>query len=440
MKAIRLKFIALCLLCSVSIPGLSQRYLSDLDSTLLYLRDSIKPFLKRFDNLRFSGYIQPQLQVAESKGARSYNGGDFSEFSQSRFMLRRARIKLDYILPTEDKYPQALFTFQIDATERGVNVRDMFLKIYETKRHFLSLTAGLFARPFGYEVNLSSSYRETPERGRMSQILMPSERDMGVMVSYEAYNRETRPHFFKFDAGFFNGQGLSGMTDFDSYKDLITRFMVKPFHVKQFEISGGLSLLYGGWRQGSKYIYETATAQNGDRYFRVDSSGSNIGSKVPRHYYGADIQLVLKHDWGETEWRAEYWSGKQPGTSTTNTNPGTLPIVNGIPSPTYLRNFGGVFLLFLQNIINIKHQVMVKYDWYDPNTNLKNSDIGKSGTNLTIADIKYSTLGVGYAYYFNENVKLVLYYDIVKNEKTQLPGFTSDLKDNIFTCRLQFRF
>jgi hypothetical protein len=43
------------------------------------------------------------------------------------------------------------------------------------------MTAGFFARPFGFEVNLGSSYRETPERGRMSQTLMPGERDLGVM-------------------------------------------------------------------------------------------------------------------------------------------------------------------------------------------------------------------------------------------------------------------
>ena len=83
---------------------------------------------------------------------------------------------------------------------------------------------------------------------------------------------------------------------------------------------------------------------------------------------------------------------------------------------------------------------MVKYDWYDPNRKVKESDIGKPGTNLTVADIRYSTLGVGYAYYMNDNVKLVLYYEFVTNEPTQLPGYTTDIKDNIFTCRIQYRF
>ncbi len=209
-------FLLVLILSIISLFTYSQRYLSDLDSSLLYLKDTVRPFLKRFENLQFAGYIQPQFQLADTEGAKSYNGGDFSTFSRSRFMLRRARVKLDYLLTTNDRYPRALFTFQVDATERGVNVRDMFMRVYETRGHNFSFTAGLFARPFGYELNLSSAYRETPERGRMSQILMPAERDIGAMITYEPLRREARNKYIKLDAGLFNGQGLSGTTDFDS--------------------------------------------------------------------------------------------------------------------------------------------------------------------------------------------------------------------------------
>ncbi|HQZ75986.1 MAG TPA: porin, partial [Chitinophagaceae bacterium] len=190
----------------------------------------------------------------------------------------------------------------------------------------------------------------------------------------------------------------------------------------------------------TKYVYESGKAPNGDGIFVVDSSISNIGKSSPRHYYGADAQVKLKQGWGETEWRAEYWFGTQPGTSASTSNPGTLPTSNGNPVPTYVRHFDGVFLLFLQNIVNNRHQLMLKYDWYDPNIKVKDAQIGKSGTNLSAADIKFSTLGIGYAYLINPQTKLILYYDIVKNEKTQLTGYTTDLKDNILTCRLQFRF
>ena len=431
-------FIAILIFFS-SIPGHSQRYLADLDSSF-FIKDTVRPFIRRFENIRISGYMQPQFQVAQSDGAQSYEGGNFAQFSRSRFMLRRARVKIDYLLMSKERMPQALFTFQVDATERGVIVRDMFIRIYETKKNNFSMTAGFFARPFGYEINLGSSYRESPERGRMSQILMPGERDLGVMFSFEPQKRQNKLYHLKLDAGFFNGQGASGTTDFDSHKDFISRLTIKPYSFKKIEISGGLSFLRGGWKNGTKYIYKTTTVSNGDKLFTVDSSLSNLGKSSPRHYYGADVQIKLKHSWGETEWRAEYWFGTQPGTANSTANPGSLPNSNGLPLPTYIRHYDGGFFYFLQNIINTKHQLILKYDWYDPNIKVKKMEIGKTGTNLTSADIKYTTLGIGYIYYFNPQTKITFYYDFVHNEITRLPDYTGDQKDDIFTCRLQFRF
>jgi len=416
----------------ISSTAFSQRYLSDYDSTL-FIKDTLRPLVRRFNNLSVTGYMQPQFQLAQSKGEGSYGGGNFSEFSNSRFMLRRARLKFDYVLPAKEKdFPKALFTFQFDATERGVFVRDMFLRVYEPKAQNFSLAMGLFARPFGYEVNLSSSYRETPERGRMSQILMPTERDLGAMFSYES-QKPNQKSPLKFDIGVFNGQGLAGTTDFDSYKDIISRITVKPLNLsKQVFISGGLSFLNGGWRQATKYKYEVSD-QSGSKIFAVDSSLSNIGDKAPKRYYGADVQMGYKHSWGKTELRAEYWRGKQPGTATSTINPGTLPL-----TPTYLRNFDGAFFYFLQNIINEHWELMAKYDWYDPNTKVQKKEIG--ATNLTSGDIKFSTLGVGLTRYFSGDLKILAYYDFVRNETTALTGYTSDVKDNVFTLRMQVRF
>ena len=417
----------------------SQRYLTDLDSSF-FIRDTVRPVIKRYENLNISGYMQPQFQVASSDGAASFEGGNFSQYSRSRFMLRRARFKLDYLLRTESRYPRAQFTFQLDATERGVIVRDMFVRLFETRHNLVALTTGFFARPFGFEVNLGSAYRESPERGRMSQILMPGERDLGAMFSFEPQDKKHRLYHFKLDAGFFNGQGASGTTDFDSYKDMISRFTIKPFKMGRTEFGGGLSLLLGGWKNATKYVYKTGKLPGGDAVFVVDSSLSNLGKSSPRHYYGADMQYKIKHGHGETEIRAEYWFGTQPGTSASTANPGSLPASNGVFLPTYIRHFNGAFFYFLQNLFNSRNQLILKYDWYDPNTGVSGSGIGKQGTNLNATDIRYATLGVGYAYSFNPQTKLILYYDQVRNEVTQLTGLRSDLKDNTLTCRLQFRF
>ena len=411
----------------------AQRYLSEYDSTV-FVRDTLRTFLKRMENLHFSGYIQPQYQVAGSKGADSYEGGSFSDSAANRFMIRRARIRMDYLLPSKNRRnPLAMFAFQFDVTERGVVARDVFLRLFEPASQRFSIAAGLLARPFGFEVNLSSSFRETPERGRMSQILMPSERDLGAMVTYESRNAGGKKPLIKWDIGVFNGQGLSASTDFDSYKDVISRLTLKPYALgNDFTISGGLSLLYGGWLQSTKYEYETVSSGN-SKYFQVDSSEENVGNKAPRHYYGADVQLAKKHGWGKTEIRGEYWRGSQPGTASSTVNPGALPL-----TPTYIRNFDGAFIYFLQNIISNKWELMAKYDWYDPNTEARGLEVG--ATNLTEGDVRFSTLGFGLTHYLTDKLRVLAYYSRVKNEGTSLSKYANDLDDNVFTLRMHLRF
>lgn len=391
--------------------------------------------LKKLDHIRISGYMQPQFQVASEKGIDSYIGGDFAPQVNNRFMLRRGRIRFDYAGYTNNNKPSLQFVFQFDGTERGVFIRDFWGRVYENKFELFSFTVGMFARPFGYEVNLSSSDRESPERGRASQILMRTERDLGGMVSLEPRHSTNWLRYLKVDAGFFNGQGLTSPGEFDSYKDFITRAGMKPFPLsKTLSLSAGLSLFRGGFLQNNKYVYETGTA-GGNKTFLIDSSLSNNGKKAPRNYEGADVQLKWKHDWGTTELRAEYWAGTQTATASNTETPTAL-----LNEPHYIRKFDAAFFYLLQNIVNETHQIGIKYDWYDPNTKVNGTQIGRSGANFTSADIRYSTLGFGYLFHANANLKFTLWYDHVMNESTALSGFTGDVDDNVLTCRLQFRF
>ena len=113
----------------------------------------------------------------------------------------------------------------------------------------------------------------------------------------------------------------------------------------------------------------------------------------------------------------------------------------GFLLPTYVRHFNGAFFYFLQNIINSKHQLLFKYDWYDPNIKVKDERDRESRAQILLRLILNSPLLEWDMHFILiRQIKLVLYYDLVRNEITQLPGYTSDIKDNIFTCRLQFRF
>ena len=105
-KSKRLKrLFTVVFLLFISLSGFSQRYLTDLDSSF-FIKDTVRPFLKRFENLRISGYMQPQFQVAQADGAQSFEGGNFAQFSRSRFMLRRARLKVEYCCRQKIVFPK----------------------------------------------------------------------------------------------------------------------------------------------------------------------------------------------------------------------------------------------------------------------------------------------------------------------------------------------
>jgi hypothetical protein len=294
----------------------------------------------------------------------------------------------------------------------------------------------MFARPFGYEINLSSSDRESPERGRMSQTLMKSERDLGAMISLDSRKENSGWKYLKIDAGIFNGQGINGKGEFDNAKDFISRVSLKPKELtKDITLSAGASILYGGLQNITRYHFTTIT-ESGIRKVKVDSATSNIGRLSPRRYYGADLQLKFKTKAGTTELRGEYISGQQTALGVNSETPTEAVTGN---DGYYTRNFNGAYFYFLHNIFSSKHQLLVKYDWYDPNTRVAKNEVNATA-GFSLADIKYQTLGAGYIYYITPNVKSVLYYSVINNEPTLIPGYEKNLKVKETTIRLQFRF
>jgi hypothetical protein len=420
----------------------AQRFLMDLVDTTNTMGKGMLSIYERYNRVRISGYIQPQFQYSTAKGAESYAGGNFSEMSDNRFMLRRGRLRVDYAHLNEKNEPTSYFVFQFDGTERGVAIRDFWGRFYENKLKLFAVTTGMFARPFGYEVNLSSANRETPERGRMSQILMRTERDIGVMLTLNKRSRNNaHTSDFKFDIGVFNGQGMSGPTDYDSHKDVIARFSMKPKQIltaSRAQLSAAISGYAGGITSQSQVLYKVK--KQAESYTMVrDSSGNNLGKTAPRNYAGADVQVVFPNRRGQTEFRAEYIRGKQTATARSSETPGIYPVSNGIKDPLYTRNFDGAYFYFLQNLNSVDHQFVVKYDWYDPNKQVTGKEV-LAINGFSKGDLRYNTLGFGYVYRANESLKFMFYYEIVRNEKSGLAGFTADVPDDVFTCRVQYNF
>jgi hypothetical protein len=188
--------------------------------------------------------------------------------------------------------------------------------------------------------------------------------------------------------------------------------------------------------QNTKYKYYTGSI-NGIKTTLVDTSAQNLWADAPRKYYGVDVQVKIKNKVGFTELRAELAGGQQSASANNSETPVTL--LSGTDG-LHVRNFNGAYFYYVQTLFTLKHQLVVKYDWYDPNTKVTGKEIGAQGSNFSAANIKYTTLGMGYVNNMTENIKLVVYYAKVWNETTQLNGYISDIKDNVLTLRMQFRF
>lgn len=418
------------------------KLLTDMIDTSTRMGKNMLSLYNKFGQVGFSGYIQPQFQYAESKGNPNiYQGGDWGAYSDNRFRLRRGRLRTDFTHYTEEGKPSVYFLFQFDGTERGVNIRDFWGRYYENKFELFHFSAGMMARPFGHEVLLSSIFREAPERGRMSQILMGTERDLGFMVSLNSRKASSKMKWFAIDLGIYNGQGLTGPQEYDSHKDVVFRISSKKQSIPgtKIKVSGGLSGYFGGINNRNARLY-SMNEIGGVWKLTADSLESNIGKTAQRQYFGGDIQIIIPNGNGQSEFRAEYVRGNQTGSLSNSTTPGTLPVdATGGFAPLATRPFDGAYFYYLQHLGSWKHQLVLKYDWYDPNKKVKGAEVNKDN-GYSAADIRFNTIGAGYMHYINQYLKLVLWYEHPMNEKTSLSGYDKDLKDGIFTCRAQFTF
>ncbi|ALL08173.1 porin [Pedobacter sp. PACM 27299] len=381
--------------------------------------------------INITGYLQTQFQKAQSSGINSFSGGDFSKNSDSRFMIRRGRLKID----RADKYSSIVF--QIDATQNGVQLMDAFIQFHQEETKQFLFTAGLFNRPFGYSIVYSSGYRDFPERARVFQTLMPRERDLGAMISFKP---DYKPlSFLSADLAVINGSGLTAR-DYDSKKDIVANidFTFDSLANKKLKLGFGASYYKGYVRSDT----ETFFVRNGSTYVK-DTNPSHVNSYANRDYYGANLQVAYDNSFGTTSFKAEYVAGKQPGVAAAADITGPLASTSFSAQPKtdlYLREFNGYYFWLTQRIGKSKFNALLGYDVYDPNIHVSEKEIGAPNSNTTAGDIKFSTLGYGLTYMMNGRLKLTLYNEHVVNDDTQLPQYTKDLKDDVFTARLQYRW
>ncbi len=384
--------------------------------------ESLENEIKLQQQFKISGYIQTQLQCGEKDALLKVGSGNTDKSNNyNRFGIRRGRIKMEY------EKSKITGNFQIDITEGGIALKDAYLSIKDPIIGISSLRAGVFNRPFGYEISYSSSKRESPERSTIITTLFPDERDLGAMITLQA-PKSSPWNSIKLDAALVAGNGIK--IDMDNYKDFIGHLSANFNFDKVLNISGGISYYYGNVYQGTSSLFIME-----NKSFIEYNDTANYGAFSKREYYGIDAQCEWYSPIGISQLYGEYIYGTQPGNKNSSKSPNysTLPTSN-----TYIRDFAGYYISFVQNLGTLPISLIVKYDYYDPNIQIANSEIGLNGTGK--ADIAYNTIGCGLMWKW-DTIRLTAYYDWITNEtSTNLSDYNFDLHDNLLTIRLQYKY
>lgn len=373
--------------------------------------------------LRFSGYIQTQYQYGERYATLKVGGSNTDNNKNfNRIGIRRGRIKMQY----EKGIVEGVF--QVDVTEKGFRIKDVYISLKDPWKGIFSLNAGIFNLPFGYEVSYSSSRRASPERAKVITTLFPDERDIGAMLTLEGPDSSMWKNF-KLELGVIGGNATN--MELDNHKDFIAHLTYHNQLSSKLDLGGGFSYYSGGVYQGNANVYSME-----NNSFILNSNIKNVGDYALRRYFGADLQVLFKTNWGASQIYGEYIFGSQPG----GINSTESPDYTSLPDEdTYIRNFTGGYITFVQELGGSNVSFIAKYDCYDPNIKVEKNELGSGGT--TKADVAYKTFGSGLLWQLKNGLRLTGYYDWILNEKSaNLTGYEKDISDNVFTLRLQYKF
>jgi len=458
--------------------------------------------LDKLTKIKLSGYIQAQWINYEQS----------SVYPNNYFMIRRARIKFTY-----EPVNGINFVLQPDFAPGNITIKDAYVQANDPWLKTFSLWAGKFNRP-NYEVEYSSSNREVPERSRVIRAIYPDERAIGakleinpqkfpLKVQLAIFNGNDglsiiNPTFNYGTMAFDNPSAVGQNIDFDNYKDFMGRVTYSFKFGKRVGLTIGANGYFGQIKANSTDLLNSDYSYN--------KSLSSIGKGAPKQWVGFEGQLYWdllgglavkgEYIWGVNSTPGYSVSNKVTTSSMAAKND-TLTITNltttyNYSAPAISKKFSGWYVYVVKNI-GKRNQIAVRYDNYNPNTALGADQIGTAkydakvadvvknsitytGSNPVIAtntqtkttttnklasgagDIPYHTWTFAYSYFFTENIKIMIGYEMPINKKvgivdpkTGAGNVTSSytvnnvkstydwskvIKQNVLTVRLQVKF
>lgn len=421
--------------------------------------------LSKLKKIKISGYVQGQFDNFENK----------LSYPTNSFQVRRTRIKFAY-----EATEGVRLVVQPELGPGGFELKDAYVTANTPELSDFDLWIGKFNRP-NYEVEFSSSQREVPERSRIIRALYPGERAIGAKLEYHpaSFPLKLQVAILNGNDGYtykdalganMNSAQAATNKDYDSFKDFMARATYSTKLSDMFGLDFGFNAYMGQVKATS------TTTIKGD--YTLDNNTTKIGDALKRNWLGAEFQLYVDF-LGGMSIKGEYMMGQNalPGyisnattTATVNTLNGTndtlltttTNTINKTQKPNQIVKFSGGYIYLVKNI-GKKNQLALRYDIYDPNTEVSGDDINAKFYNANIADvtastskttgknivttknitqtniktnsgtgdIAYKTLTLSWNHYLNDNVRITFAYEMPVNEITNSKNLTKDAAGNL---------
>jgi hypothetical protein len=362
--------------------------------------------LKKF---KFSGYIQAQYVHNEAITGLGMSPYDSTDYVKDAFQLRRGRLKFTY------DGGSVKGVIQADYSNTGLSLKDAYVEVQDPWTKYFYLTVGQFNRP-NYEVEYSSSQRESMERSTVIRTLYPGERDLGAMIAYDNFD------LFKLQFAAFNNTFLASTSQTrPNSGDEPVYYMARLTKSLLFA-DEGMAIDFGAHIRNGAAVLNTNQVIQPESPKAVDSTSYKYGESVSRTWYGGELQFYWDF-LGGMKILGEYILG---------TNVDQLSSASTKPAKAVrLREFSGWYAMLVKNISE-EWQIAAKYDVYDPNTAIEDDKIDNT------SDLAINTLGFGLHNYSLPNVRISVWYDMIERQTNT--KYATAPHNNQLTVRFQIKY
>lgn len=357
--------------------------------------------------IKLSGYVQARFEVSEASSDSVRVSGSpaaLTVANQSRFFIRRGRIKLTY-----DSSPRSQGVVYFDGgQDRTVRLLEAYvtLKDWWTPMQDHQLTIGQFNVPFGFEIERSSATRELPERSRAENVLFSGERDRGIKLE-DQWTPKLRTVVALLNGGGVNDPDFAN-TDPTRGKDFVGR---ARWSEGWLDVAGSYAFGRDVVPLSGPDVWPTRERIGVDAqwFFTLPRLGG--GSLSAEGYLGHDTNADSLRTLVQT-------------VNVSATQQARL-LRPGADASHLATDFQGGYVMWVQGVGEWA-QAVVRHDRYDPNVDVDHD--------------QYARWSLGLNLFYDGNTRLSVSYDDIRTEVAATAGRFADPHDNLWTFQVQHRF